>query len=231
MSVISKSRIDYYYDSHLTEEDLMGYNKFQADLVKYLLKLLEWLFHIEGWYVALDLNVYMTPDPREVPTVPEIAVYKTVVLAENQDDNISSWRIDPPEFPPPAIVLEVASKDTYLKDLVEKPETYARMGVKEYVYFDPRTRRPKDSPKLKVWRMTQGRAVELPADERGRVWSEELQSWLVPEARWLRLSDGNGQMRLTGEEAERAAKEAERELKERAWEALRKLGVDPESLG
>ncbi|HET6383220.1 MAG TPA: Uma2 family endonuclease [Armatimonadota bacterium] len=230
MSVISKPPIEYYYDSHLTEEDLMGYNALQARLATYILALLRWMFRGEGWFIALDLNIYLTPAPDEVPTVPDVAVYKGVVLDEEQEARVLSWRIDPPEAPPPAVVFEVASKDTWQKDLNDKPEIYARMGVREYVYLDARLKRPAGSPGLRVWRMADGRAIELPADESGRVWSDELQSWLVPEAGWLRLYERSGLMRLTGEETERAAKEVERELKERAWAALRKLGVDPENL-
>jgi len=258
MSVISKPPIEYNYDSHVTEEDLMGYNALQARLAAYLLAVLKWMFRSEGWFIALDLNIYMSPDPYEVPTVPDLAVYKGVVLDEEQEALILSWRIDPPGTPPPAVVFEVASKDTWQKDLNEKPDIYARMGVSEYVYIDARPKRPSGSPELRVWRMVEGRARELPADEQGRVWSEELQSWLVPEAGWLRLYEQNGRLRLSGEEAERAAKEieraakeaeraakeaeraakeaeraakeAERALKERAWAELRKFGVDPENL-
>lgn len=237
MSVISKPPIEYYYDSHLTEEDRMSYNELQARLVKYLIDLLEWLFRREGWYIALDLAIYVTDNPEEVPTAPDVAVYKGLVLPAGRENYLTSWRVNRPESPPPAVVFEIASGKTWQKDLEEKPEAYARMGVREYVYFDPRPKRPLRSPHLRVWRMAAGTLVEVPADERGWVWSEELESWLVPEGQWLRLSEQNGTMRLTAveaeraaKEAERAAKEAERAQKERAWAELRKFGVDPETL-
>ena len=39
-----ENEVNYYYDSHPTEEDLMGETSFHADLVNYLLDVLRWLF-------------------------------------------------------------------------------------------------------------------------------------------------------------------------------------------
>jgi hypothetical protein len=79
--------------------------------------------------------------------------------------------------------------------------------------------------------------VEQSADTPGRLWSAELESWLVPDGALLRLHDHNQQLRLTegeaeraAKEAERTAKEAERAAKEAAWAKLRELGIDPEQL-
>ncbi|MCA1595190.1 MAG: Uma2 family endonuclease [Chloroflexi bacterium] len=237
MTTVARPSVEYYFDCHPTPEDLMGYNELQARLVKYLLDVLGWLFRTEGWYIAMDLNIYVSDDSREEPAAPDVAVFKGVALPDERDEFISSWRVAPPDAPAPAIVFEVASAGTWRKDLEQKPGVYALMGVREYVYFDPRPRRPKGSPAMRVWRMEEGTPVELPADEQGRVWSEELRSWLGADGKMLRLFERNGQMRLTGEEAERAEKEveraekeAERARKERAWAELRKMGVDPESL-
>jgi hypothetical protein len=87
-----------------------------------------------------------------------------------------------------------------------------------------------------------GRHVEIEPDGSGRLWSSALGSWLVADGRYLRLQDADGNVRPTGEEAERdakeqalaakeqalAAKEQERAAKERAWAKLRELGIDPE---
>ncbi|MCA1595748.1 MAG: Uma2 family endonuclease, partial [Chloroflexi bacterium] len=170
-----------------------------------------------------DLNIYLTTNPGEVPIAPDVAVFKGVVLAEDRDDYLSSWHVDPPEAPPPAVVFEIASAGTWRKDLEQKPFAYAAMGVREYVYFDPRPRPPARSPRMRVWKIENEVPVEVPADERGWVWSEELESWLAPERKKLILRERNGQRRLTGEEAERA-------LRERAWAELRRRGVDPEKL-
>ena len=79
--------------------------------------------------------------------------------------------------------------------------------------------------------------TERPVDQRGWIWSAELESWLVSDGSLLRLYDRDGLMRMTegeaqraAKESERVAKESERAAKETAWAKLRELGIDPESL-
>jgi hypothetical protein len=76
------------------------------------------------------------------------------------------------------------------------------------------------------------------------LWSEQLESWLVPDQTYLRLYDREHQLRLTGEEAQaqRADIQAEQaeEAREEAEEArkraemfaakLRELGINPDEL-
>jgi hypothetical protein len=57
----------------------------------------------------------------------------------------------------------------------------------------------------------------------GHWWSAELDSYLVPDGAFLRLTDSDGTQRLTQAEADEAAKEA-------AWAKLRELGIDPRTL-
>jgi hypothetical protein len=57
----------------------------------------------------------------------------------------------------------------------------------------------------------------------GRLWGTKLDSWLVPDGPYLRLYDRDGQMRLTGEEAE--ARRADI-----LAEKLRSLGINPDQL-
>jgi len=115
------------------------------------------------------------------------------------------------------------------------------MGVKEYFAYDPNEPRiyPKRIGKrLLGWRYgTDKQAVTIKPDEQGRMWSEELESWLVADGGYLRLYDRAGAMRLTKGEAEEAEKQMEREgrlaeraEKEAAWAKLRELGIDPEKL-
>ncbi|MDQ2733010.1 MAG: hypothetical protein M3Y56_15240, partial [Armatimonadota bacterium] len=105
--------------------------------------------------------------------------------------------------------------------------------------------------RLRGWYPQGGTFVEMLHDERGWLWSAGLNSWLIPDGAFLRLYDLNLEVRLTGEEAERALKEREHALrevertqleqertqkeqeraqKERAWAKLREVGIDPASL-
>ncbi len=64
---------------------------------------------------------------------------------------------------------------------------------------------------------------EMPMRADGCLWSQYLESLLVPDREYLRLYDSTGQRRLTGEEA--GARRAEA-----LAEKLRSLGIDPDQL-
>ena len=87
-------------------------------------------------------------------------------------------------------------------------------------------------PRLLGWRLdqTRGEMVPMLADPGGRLWSEQLESWLVPDGAFLRLSDRSGQRRLTQAEAEAEARQAEARRAEaearRADAATRKAEIE-----
>ncbi|MCS7032006.1 MAG: Uma2 family endonuclease [Gloeomargarita sp. SKYG116] len=62
---------------------------------------------------------------------PDIAVY----LGENLPQHQQSRRIDLNQFPPPALVVEVA-ETTLDSDLDQKKHLYAELGVREYWVID-----------------------------------------------------------------------------------------------
>lgn len=216
-----EDEVAYYYDSHPTQEDLMGETSFHADLVTYLMDVLRWYYHGQRCALYENLNVYQTPNPREYPLAPDIAVFKGVSRHPTR-----SWRVGK-SGPAPQVVFEIASEETWKKDLLEKPAKYAQMGVQEYYAYDPhevplplsRNRR------LFGWRLDQDRQGmgEMSPRSDGSLWSPSLDSWLVPDGPTLRLYDRAGQMRLTHAEAE-----ARRSLA--LAEKLRSLGIDPDQI-
>ncbi len=139
------------------------------------------------------------------------------------------------------MVFEILSEETWKKDVREKPSTYARMGVHEYLAYDPNEpplrrgeRTATDGPATRPQRREM---VEMVANRKGWLWSEQLESWLVLDEAYLRLCDRDQQMRLTGEEAQaqRAEIEAERaEAAIRKVEALAEklcsLGINPDEI-
>ena len=234
----------YYYDSHPTEEDLMGESRPHATLVGYLKQVLEWLFRHQACAIYENFNFFQTADENEHPLAPDVALIKGV----SQSPDIS-WRVGV-HGPAPQVVFEIASSKTWARDLEEKPAEYAAMGVQEYYAYDP-YKTPlllsrRRGGRLFGWqrdgRTGQMRERVLQAD--GSLWSPHLESFLVPEGALLRLYDSVGDRRLTKDEAEaeRADSEARRaEAAERkAWaeaernrilsEKLRSLGIDPEQL-
>ncbi len=202
-----EDEVMYYYDSHSTEEDLMGETSFHADLVHYLVEALRWLFHGQVCAIYENLNIYQTTNLNEYPIAPDIAVIKGIAQR-----SIRSWRVGK-SGPAPQVVFEIASQETWKKDLAEKPPRYARMGVQEYFAYDPhefplpasRNRR------LFGWQLDLDSQTmrEMSPGPSGSLWSHYLQSWLVPDGATLRLYDHNGQMRLTCGESEAQQKQAE----------------------
>jgi hypothetical protein len=107
------------------------------------------------------------------------------------------------------------------------------MGVQEYVVYDPNEPRCwDDKPRLRGWRLNPdtGTLDERVPDERGRLWSVHLDSWLVPDGPYLRLADRYGNMRLTGEETQARRADAEARRAAALAEKLRTLGLNPDEV-
>ena len=229
-----EDKVAYYYDFHPTQEDLMGETPVHAALVRYLMSVLLWLFQGQRCALYENLNFYQTPDPNEYPLAPDIAVIKGVDYL----DEIRSWRVGK-TGPAPQVVLEIASAETWKKDLQEKPMQYARMGVQEYFAYDPNhpPLRRTIPRRLFGWHLSPDGVQALPAGADGRLWSSQLDSFLVPDGKSLLLFDRRGLQRLTQAEAEAEARQAEAEARKAAdqraealAEKLRSLGIDPNQI-
>ncbi|MGH2494787.1 MAG: Uma2 family endonuclease [Ktedonobacteraceae bacterium] len=217
-----EDEVEYYYDSHSTQEDLMGETAFHHALVHYLIEVLTWLFHGQRYAIYGNLNMYQTADVMEYPMAPDVAVIQGVVY----QPTMRSWRVGK-SGPAPQVVFEIASEETWKKDLREKPAKYARMGVQEYFAYDPhefplpasRNRR------LFGWQLDQNSQTmqEMRPAPDGSLWSPSLENWLVPDGAILRLYNRTGKMRLTYGEAEARRAQA-------LAEKLRALGIDPDQV-
>ena len=202
--------VDYYYDTHPTEEDLMGDSVAQDMVSKYLVEVLEWLYASQAWFIARNLNLYLTGYWMEYPRTPDISVFKGVALTLAQRQEMKSWRILPPEKPAPSVVFEVVSDNFPERDLEQKPVDYAGTGIREYFCYDPRVFREINGERLHGWRYSGSDAEAIEPDAQGRLWSQELESWLVPDGLMLRLTDADGNLRLTKAEAKEREKEQAR---------------------
>ncbi|HKV57261.1 MAG TPA: Uma2 family endonuclease [Ktedonobacteraceae bacterium] len=213
-----EDEVEYYYDSHSTEEDLMGETAFHRALVRYLVDVLTWLFQGQLCAIYDNLNIYQTANPHEYPLAPDATVIKGVAY----QPTIRSWRVGK-SGPAPQVVFEIASEETWKKDLKEKPLRYARMGVHEYFAYDPHELPLPASRNRRLfgWQLDQDSQImqEMRPAPDGSLWSASLESWLVPDGATLRLYDRNGQMRLTYGEA--ADQRAEAEARQKQAEAKR----------
>ena len=186
------------------------------------------MFHGQLCAVYENLNFYQTANAMEYPLAPDVAVIKGTAHRP-----VRSWRVGK-SGPAPKVVFEIASEETWKKDLAEKPSKYARMGVHEYFAYDPHEfpLPPSNNRRLFGWRLDQDRQImrEMSPGPNGSLWSPSLESWLVPDGAMLRLHDRNGQMRLTYGEAEAQQKLAEARRAQALAEKLHSLGIDPDQI-
>jgi Uma2 family endonuclease len=192
--------------------------------IQYLIAVLEWLFNGKSVGIVSSVNFYQIEHQNDPPKSPDIAVVEGLVPDErSSEDNPSYWIGE--DGPPPLVVFEVASKETWLNDLEAKPKSYAGMGIPEYFAFDPNepsvwTGEWRAEPRLIGWQLdtTSGQYRPAEKDGAGRLWSEQLQSWLTMEGKYLRLYTREGELRLSGFEAQmqRARTQAQQAALERA---------------
>ncbi len=127
------------------------------------------------------------------------------------------WAIWNEEGRYPDVIVELLSKTTEREDLGVKKRLYEQtFHTIEYFSVAPEMER------LMGWRLTDGVYVPIEPDERGWLWSKELEMWfgawegyfLGENLRWLRLYNADGNLILLPEEAERERAEAAQERAE-----------------
>jgi Uma2 family endonuclease len=145
-------------------------------------------------YIGCDLLVYYEEGNPLKYCVPDVFVVKDSDPGFRRTFQI--WK----EQRSPDVVFEVTSRGTSREDLIFKPQSYARMGVKEYFLYDPTAEYLK--PPLKGFRLREDTSEPIAADAQGRLESRELGVWLWLEQGALVLADAVTDDRLlTVEEA------------------------------
>jgi Uma2 family endonuclease len=239
--------VHYFYDDDnnffkLRQRDMP--TREHNRLAAYLVQVLEWYYRAinANHEVYSEFNFYTTANQEEEPLYPDIAVVKNYTHVEG----LNSHQVNV-TCPAPSVVIELISTKTRQRDISpdKKPQFYADWGTKEYFAYDPRPRKRKlKMRRLWGWQLHDGVPYPLEADKQGRLWSHELDSWLVPAGTKLRLYDKDNNLRLTEQEAEKAARlaeqqariEAERrekieqEKNARLRQKLRELGIDPDKI-
>jgi Uma2 family endonuclease len=125
---------------------------------------------------------------------------------------------------PPALVVEVTSKKTRRKDQTVKKPLYERLGVKEFVLFDPFAEYLR--PPLQGFRLMRGSYQPIPLEADGSLRSQTTGLWFKREGQRLRLIDAaTGEPILWREELEAARQSAEARA-ESAEERIRALEAE-----
>jgi Uma2 family endonuclease len=188
------------------EEDMPEADE-HSTLARYLVGLMRWLYRERDWFVSDNLQISQRTETITQDIDPDIAVFKGVTKpVRGPNERLKSWRMGAPNRPAPAVVFEIASESTWPQDLDEKIIRYGRLGVREYFTYDPYV--PPywgtNNRRLRGWRYVEGLAISLAANSNGWIWSEELEAFLVPNVKFLRLYDATGQHYLGRAETERA---------------------------
>lgn len=207
-----RKHVEYYYDSHSPEEDLIDQTVWHTELTDYLKAVLNWLFHDQDCAIYRNLSFYHTLEFKTYPLAPDLAVIKGVPFTY-----VSNWVVGQ-DGPAPHVVFEILSDELWEKQMYEKPRMYANIGVQEYFAYDPyKPPISQDtSSRLSGWRLDAQRKemISIIPNAEGWLWSEQLAGWLVPDGRYLRLYDRQHQLYLTETQT--------------LTEKLRALGINPD---
>ena len=157
-------------------------------------------------YVVGNLLLYYEEGNPRASVAPDVMVVKGVPKVPPRRI-YKLWE----EGAPPTVVVEVTSSSTRREDRRKKWALYARLGVREYILYDPLGEYLR--PPLQGFRLVAGEYVPMEADAEGALLSDELGMRLLLQDGRLRLFD-----RQTGapllDRAERIA-ELEALLKDR----------------
>jgi Uma2 family endonuclease len=172
--------------------------------------------HHLPWYVAGRLPIrYRRPgEQRKRQVAPDVMV---AFVPQRRRDSYDMEQ----EGVFPAFVLEVLSHSSVARDTDRKRRLYEALGAQEYVLFAPEPGLLE--PPLQGYRRGEsGRFEPLRPDAQGRLWSEVLGLWRMPEGGALRAVQPDGQLLLTHEE-EAAARAQETAARHKAEEELARL--------
>jgi Uma2 family endonuclease len=134
---------------------------------------------------------------------PDVLLAKGV--AKEDRPNYLLW-----EETPPSLIVEVTSRKTRREDQRDKKEIYERIGVEEYVLFDPYGDYLR--PRLQGYRLSSGSYQPLLPAADGSLTSRTTGLTLRPEDKRLRLVDtATGKPLLWTDELEEAQARAEKE--------------------
>jgi hypothetical protein len=112
---------------------------------------------------------------------------------------------------PPSLIVEVTSDSSRTEDTSGKKSLYERLGVEEYVLYDPLQDYLR--PPVQGFRLVKGRYQPMPVREDGAVLSQTTGVTFRIEERGIRVVDtAAGRPLLSNEEVRAAQRDAEEEI-------------------
>jgi len=225
---ISKQKVEYDYDSLVTEDDEPVDGLFSERQMRLLTDALYTSWNIDRKFVACA-NVGIYGDPPTVPIVPDVLLSMDVKPAENIWKKKHRCYMIDVFGKPPEVVIEVVSNNVG-KERTSKFKTYASLGIKYYVIFDPEGHIFKTN--LHAYQLISGKYVAFPwkqVQKKG-IWFSDLQLGMKTqkglyqsfELEWLVWFNQEGEVLLAGEQKARIEqKRADAEAKRAKAEAER----------
>jgi Uma2 family endonuclease len=187
-----------------TDGEPMGETDLHRKWMVRLWDLLSYHYRGRRVYVSGNLLVYYEAGDPSRYIVPDVFVATDIDPSARRVFEI--WE----EGKSPDVVFEVTSTSTQEDDMCHKPRLYAEIGVKEYFLYDPTSEYL--WPPLQGFRLVDEGYEEFEPDESGALECQELGLLLRLEAGRLVIYDRQtGQPLRTEAEAERLAREAERQ--------------------
>ncbi|MGI8424624.1 MAG: Uma2 family endonuclease [Chloroflexota bacterium] len=178
-----------------------------------LISTLKDAFPLPDVYVSGNLLIYYEEGNPRASVAPDVFV--VLGVPSHRRLIYKLWK----EGVPPTFVIEVTSPSTRREDQARKRALYARLGVAEYVMYDPLAEYLR--PPLQGYRLEEGDYRAMPVDDQSRLVSEALNLRLTLQGGALVLFNPITGARLlsAGEradaEAQRADPAAERAASER----------------
>lgn len=172
------------------------------ELIRVLTTLRAWFQRLTGIYVGGNMMFYYEEGNPKAAISPDVFVVFGVPTSPPRR-TYKLWE----ERVPPTVVFEISSRKTRREDLGKKREVYERIGVPEYVLYDPLAEYLR--PPLQGYRLTDGAYAPIPAEPDGSLQSDALNLTLRLVRGRLRFFDRETGVELLSPE-ERADTEAAR---------------------
>jgi Uma2 family endonuclease len=192
----------------------------QMDL---LINCLNWWWRDRtDFYVSGNLTIYYSPE--QIKTQDFRGPDFFVVLGTERRPR-KSWVVWGENGRYPNLIVELLSPSTAAIDRSLKKQIYQDIfRTPDYFLFDPETL------ELAGFHLLDGQYQELIANEKGWLWSQQLELYLGIYQGKLRFFTNDEQLVLTEGEDERRQKELAEQKAERLAAKLRELGVDADAL-
>jgi hypothetical protein len=135
-----------------------------SDEQTYCFMALRYLLNPDSHYVSMDRWLRMDPAKDSDKLLPDLLIALDVLEQQWGVDEYVPWEVGKA----PEVLGEFLSPSSVMADKLDKPERYAKLGVKEYFLFDPDGKYR--VPRIQGWSLHRdGSRVALPREADGGV--------------------------------------------------------------